>query len=174
VLATQVDANAAVRRKQSEINVSSTLDAAMEQTFSKEPHLATMLRQAREDNDMEEVMMLVIKCRIFVSFSQALSTCSTYSQICSVVLDYVPRMLECDRAYLLLPKEGESEDVWTVLHRGGSRSTVSKQHIGIHGRVQRTGKQVIVDDVDADGEYVYFSSFIFFPSSYFGCDVIRL
>ena len=149
-----LDTAAAIVRKQSQITVASTMDNIMAQTFSKEPDIIMMLRQAREDNDMEEVTMLVIKCRVFVSFSQALSRCSTYTQICSVVLDYVPNMLECDRAYLLLPTEGENDDVWTVLHRGGSRATVSKQHVGVHGRVQRTSSHVNIDDVDADEEYV--------------------
>ena len=149
-----LDTAAAIVRKQSQITVASTMDNIMAQTFAKEPDIIMMLRQAREDNDMEEVTMLVIKCRVFVSFSQALSRCSTYTQICSVVLDYVPNMLECDRAYLLLPTEGENDDVWTVLHRGGSRATVSKQHVGVHGRVQRTSSHVNVDDVDVDEEYV--------------------
>ena len=76
-----------------------------------------------------------------------------YESICSAVLTFLPNMMECERAYLMLPKIGESDDVWTILHRGGSRSTVSQQHVGVHGKVQHTTQPVMIEDVDLDETY---------------------
>lgn len=142
-----------IKRKQRNIKEQLPLEGLLNHVFHREPALITMLTQAREDNDMEEVTMLVLRCRVFVSFSQSLSKCIKYEDICTSVLEYVPNMLECDRAYLMLPKTGENDDVWTVLHRGGTKSTISQQHVGIHGKVQHTAQNVLIEDVDVDADY---------------------
>jgi len=154
-LETQDDIDQAniIKRKQQQISEQLPLDGLLHQVFHREPALVDMLTQAREDNDMEEVTMLVIRCRVFLSFAQSLSKCNTYEEVCSAVLEYVPNMLECDCAYLMLPMAGENDHVWSVLHRNGKPSTVSHQHVGLHGRVQHSAKYVMVEDVNLDEGY---------------------
>ena len=120
----------------------------MEQIFSRDPDLVKTLNQARADNDLEEISMLVCRFRVFLEFVQSLAKCKSYEDVATSAMDYLPQVFESDRVYMLFPKSGASSSVWTLLRRDGSRVFLSKQHCGVHGQVQHTAKPVIIEDVD--------------------------
>ena len=66
---------AMIVKKQQTIKEQLPLDTLLQSVFHREPELIKLLMQAREDNDMEEVTVFVVKCRLFLQFSQVSFVC---------------------------------------------------------------------------------------------------
>ena len=143
----------AIRRKQKSIGELPTYSGLVQQVFGREPELVEMLLQARADNDIEEISMLVCRCRVFVGFVQALSRCTSYEEVSVAAMDYMPQMFESDRVYTLFPNSESKSTVWAMLRRGGNRVIVAKQHRGVSGQVQHTAQAVMIEDVDCCPTY---------------------